>query len=271
MIPFVADPDFTLFVGDVRDVLRELPDESVQACVTSPPYLDARIEYASPSDFSDIFAELARVVTDACLLNVGRIWRKGIEQLWWTDLLYVAQHSGWHLIDTLVWIKPNANPIHGAVFADSHEYVLVLARPGCRLNENAIRRPHADATLARFSRHWMNHRGVKGRPDKNRKNGGRPALNPLGARPRSYAAFHVGVEKGNPHPAPMPLAVAEHLVALATFPDGVVLDPFAGSGTTNLAARRLGRRSIGIELNPDYARMAARRLSQLSLLAGGAA
>jgi DNA modification methylase len=47
-----------------------------------------------------------------------------------------------------------------------------------------------------------------------------------------------------------------------------VLDPFMGSGTTALVARRLGRRSIGIELNPEYAELCARRLQQLSLFAG---
>ena len=55
----------------------------------------------------------------------------------------------------------------------------------------------------------------------------------------------------------------------ADFRPGVVLDPFMGSGTTALVARRHGRRSIGIELNPQYADLAARRLSQLSLLAEG--
>ena len=51
----------------------------------------------------------------------------------------------------------------------------------------------------------------------------------------------------------------------------VVLDPFLGSGTTALVARRLGRKCVGIELNAEYARLAAKRLSQLSLLADEAA
>jgi DNA modification methylase len=49
--------------------------------------------------------------------------------------------------------------------------------------------------------------------------------------------------------------------------DGTVIDPFMGSGTTALVARRLGRKSVGIELNPEYAEMCARRLGQQSLLA----
>jgi tRNA G10 N-methylase Trm11 len=51
---------------------------------------------------------------------------------------------------------------------------------------------------------------------------------------------------------------------------GVVLDPFCGSGTTALVARRLGRKSVGVELNPEYAALCARRLQQLSLFAGEA-
>ena len=67
-----------------------------------------------------------------------------------------------------------------------------------------------------------------------------------------------------------PLALMRWLVRLVTPPGGLVLDPFAGSGTTLLAARREGLRAIGIEREPDYAKDAAHRLRELSLLAGEA-
>lgn len=68
------------------------------------------------------------------------------------------------------------------------------------------------------------------------------------------------------HFATFPQALIEPCVKAGSPPGGTVLDPFMGSGTTALVARRLGRKSIGIELNPEYAAICARRLSQLSLL-----
>jgi hypothetical protein len=62
------------------------------------------------------------------------------------------------------------------------------------------------------------------------------------------------------HPCPKPVELMRILVAAATPPGGVVLDPFAGSGTTLLAARRCGRSAIGVELDPRYAALACRRL-----------
>jgi site-specific DNA-methyltransferase (adenine-specific) len=268
--PFVSDPDFTLYHGDCCDVLRSLDEASAYACVTSPPYMDARGDYASFDRYPELFYALSRVVTDAVLVNVGRVWRSGIEQMWWLDIISGARSEGWHLVDTLVWVKPNANPIHGAVFADSHEYVLIFVRGAAMLNEDGIRRPHAPATVARFGRAWVNHRATKDdRESRARKMRAEP--NPLGARARSYFEATVGKEKGNPHPAPMPAALADHLVTLATFPGQTVLDPFFGSGTTGLAARKLGRVTIGIESRENYCAMAAQRLGQQSLIAEGAA
>lgn len=75
---------------------------------------------------------------------------------------------------------------------------------------------------------------------------------------------------GEAHFAVMPEAVVEPCILSSSPPGGVVLDPFLGSGTTALVARRLGRRCIGIELSESYAALAADRTRQLSLLAGEA-
>lgn len=62
------------------------------------------------------------------------------------------------------------------------------------------------------------------------------------------------------HPAAFPADIPRRLIKLYSFPDDVVLDPFAGSGTTCLAAKRLGRRFIGVELSPEYVAVAQRRV-----------
>lgn len=239
---------------------------SVDAVVTSPPYMDVRPDYEPFCSYPDLFRQFGRVSTGPVLVNVGRVFRDGAEQLWWPPIVRAADKWGYTLLDTLVWIKPNANPIHGQVFADSHEYVLVFGDRSTTMNTDAVRRPHAPATVARFGGAWVNHRATKDdRESRARKMRAEP--NPLGARPRSYVAFTVGKTKGNPHPAPMAADLAEHLVALATFPGETVLDPFFGSGTTAIAARKLGRSCVGIEQREDYCAMAARRLGQQSLLA----
>lgn len=270
MSPWLDDGDVRLYHGDCLDVLRGLPDGSVDAVVTSPPYLDARADVPEfpPYLWPAVFYELGRIVTGGMLVNVGRVWRDGVERLWWTDLIRDAGFSGWHLWDTLIWIKPNANPIHGRVVANSHEYVLIFGRDGARFNEDALRTEYAESSVPRLRRKWLNGRGVKGdvKPDQNGRN-----VHPIGARARSFLVAHVGREKGNPHPTPMAADIADDLVQLGTWPGQTVLDPFAGSGTTLKVARDHGRHAIGIELNEDYCRIAADRLAQQSLLTGEAA
>ena len=264
MTLFLDDGDVRLYHGDALDVLRGLPDASVDACVTSPPYLDARPEYPSPSmhEFEEIFRELGRVVDGPLLLNVGRLWRERRELLWWTDLLERANWAGWPLRDTLIWVKPNANPIQGEVVTNAHEYVFLL---GDAFDADAVRTPYPPATIARYQRGFAANSGVKGhgRPLHRRH---RPLeADEAGARPKSYVEIHTGREKGNPHPAPMALDLALHLVKLSG--GSTIIDPFAGSGTTAVAARKLGRSAVLIERDETYCDLAADRLSQLSLLA----
>lgn len=270
MTPWLDDGDVKLYHGDCLEVLRGLPSGSVDACVTSPPYADARADVPAVPDYEwpSIFHELARVCVGGMLWNVGRIWRDGIERLWWLDLIQAASYSGWQHWDTAVWVKPNANPIHGRVLANSHEYVLVFGCDGARFNEDALRTEYAESSVPRLRRKWINGRGVKG--DINKTQDGR-RVNELGARARSFMVAHVGREKGNQHPTPMAQEIADDLVVLASWPGQTILDPFAGSGTTALAARKLGRSSVLIERDETYCEIAAKRLQQLSLLTEGAA
>jgi DNA modification methylase len=66
------------------------------------------------------------------------------------------------------------------------------------------------------------------------------------------------------HPAPFPLELAERLIRMFSFVDDTVLDPFMGTGTTNVAAARTGRNGIGIEVDPHYFAMARRRIEESS-------
>lgn len=252
--PLVSDPDFALYVGDARDVLRELSDGAAAACVTSPPYLNARPEYPSPTlaEFEGIFAALRRVVAGPLLLNLGRLFRDHREVRWHDQMLDACEAAGWVLLDTKVWVKPNANPIHGEVFVNSHEYIYVLGRAGDDLNIDDVRRPHADSTRARFGRSWTNHRGVKGFPDSKARKTTRGEPNPLGALPRSYIECNVGGEKGNPHPAPLARGVCADLVRLACPTGGWIIDPFAGSCNVGVEALAAARRFIGIDLNSEW-------------------
>jgi site-specific DNA-methyltransferase (adenine-specific) len=79
-----------------------------------------------------------------------------------------------------------------------------------------------------------------------------------------YCAKASGKERGefNKHPTVKPIALMEYLIKLVTPPEGIVLDPFLGSGTTALAALNLGRFFIGIELNEEYCEIARRRIEQ---------
>ena len=91
----------------------------------------------------------------------------------------------------------------------------------------------------------------------------------LEALNRDYSVGNVAKALQNDptgHPCPRPQDTMRHIVSIASLPGMLLVDPFAGSGTTLLAAKNLGRRAIGIELEERYCEIAAKRLSEPSLL-----
>lgn len=270
MTPFVDDPDFTLYVGDARAWLAQL--EPVDAIVTSPPYAGQR-GAVDPDEYvfwiAPYLAALRRVLKPggSMMLNLGRTFRDGEESPYIERTLFAARELGWKRIDTIIWHKPNGHPFGAPQYLlNRHELVYWLA-----LDVNAYRgydetrRPPAPETIARRER--AGKRGPKNRERGEYEPKARTNYNPDGIRPSSVFECYVGREKGIKHGEPMALELAEHLVALACPPGGTVLDLFAGAGTTAVAARRLGRSCVGIELRQEAAEECAARLSQQELRA----
>ena len=213
---------------------------------------------------------------------------------------FALQADGWYLRSEIIWHKPNAMP--EAVKdrpTKAHETVFLLAKQQrYYYDADAIAEPAGGNTHARVPRGWDtgpgNHRGLVGRyPGVGPKaaaasahgNQGRP-MN-VRTRPRNNESFSAATSsevvpirnsrsvwtiQTQAHPeahfATFPDELARRCISAGCPAGGTVLDPFAGSGTTLAVARDLGRKSIGIELSPEYVKLIERRCAQEGLPMG---
>ena len=83
-------------------------------------------------------------------------------------------------------------------------------------------------------------------------------------RPGDYGIRKI-IPSADQHPTEKPVELAAHFINLHSLPGEIVLDPFVGHGSTLVAAKRLNRRAIGIELNEEYCKIAVKRLSQMQM------
>ena len=262
-----------LLCGDARQLLELLPKDSVQTVVTSPPYWSLRDYKAegqigrddSLSEYLDsivgTFEALKRVLRGdgTVWLNVGDAFTSGNRRYRAPDrknraramsvrpptpdglkpkdliglpwrLAFGLQDAGWWVRSEVIWNKPNAHP------------------------ESVRDRPtKAHETLFLLSKSQNYHYDVQA------------VQGPNGRRLRTV--WDIPTEPGQclngdagDHPAPMPLSLARRCVSLTSSENGVVLDPYAGSGTTLVAARELGRKWVGIELNPAFVDLIEHRM-----------
>jgi len=291
--------------GDALEVLRTLPAESAQTCVTSPPYWGLR-DYGvegqlglepTPEEYVarmvGIFAEVRRVLRDdgTLWLNLGDSYTgaansgganrndggpavrvsgltaksghglkpKDLVGIPWR-VAFALQADGWYLRSDIIWAKPN--PMPESVTdrpTKAHEYVFLLAKSERYFfDQEAVREP------ASPNKPWgaSSNVGTKARQSRNDGNSdglGRPADDEAGRNIRSVWTITTKPFSGA-HFAVMPPDLAERCIKAGSRIDDVVLDPFSGAGTTAMVARRLQRRAIGIELNPEYIRIAEQRI-----------
>jgi DNA modification methylase len=180
------------------------------------------------------------------------------------QLVLALQHMGWRWVETYIWAKPNAVPGRfGPRTKDSFEYVYHLARASKPYFDlNSIRVPYK-AGLAEIERRKRDTNGRRntvagfGRDrTKTYLLGGADPGNVISV-PQTYNQ-HYGVD----HTAAMPEGLAEFFVKAASPEGGVVIDPFAGSATTIVVARRLGRKAGGIDIHESYVAEGRRRIRE---------
>lgn len=241
-----------------------VPDESVHLVVTSPPYWilkkynEGADQLGHIQDYEEFLNELAKVWAEACRILVpgGRLvcvvgdvclsrkqYGRHVVVPLHADICVICRKLGldnlnpiiWHKISNASYEVKNGSKFLGkpyepnAIIKNDIEFILMQRKPG------GYRKPTEEQRrLSKISKEehakWF-----------------QQFWNFPGASTRE-------------HPAPFPLEMAYRLIRMFSFVGDTVLDPFCGSGTTMLAAMKSGRNSIGIELDPEYCRMAESRL-----------
>ena len=255
MKPYYQDDLVTLYHGDCRDILSMIEADVV---ITSPPYANQRTYGRQDEDWDSVVPPaLSTARANTVLVNLGLIHRDGEVIDYWQSLVAAMRAAGFKFFGWYVWDQSSGLPGDwNGRFAPSHEWVLHFCR-------NAV-------AIKKFVRCLG---GVQHGPGFKNRDGN--------ASPKSHDGRDVQTHKVpdsviricrdlNPsgvevaHPARFPEEFAAFM--MAGF-DGLIVDPFCGSGTTLYAAKRLGRRAVGIEINEAYCEIAANRLRQGSLSA----
>ena len=246
--------------GDCVEILRSLPERSVDLIFADPPY-NLQLSQAlwrpnatrvdAVDDAWDRFEDFAaydafsRAWLEACrrvLKDTGTLWVIGTYHNIFR-IGTIVQDLGYWILNDVIWIKTNPMPnFRGVRFTNAHETLIWAAR-------------------ARGARHTFNHHAMKSLNDDLQ-------MRSDWTLPICSGAERVRVDGQKAHATQKPVALLYRVLLAATQPGDVVLDPFFGTGTTGAAARRLGRRWIGIEREPAYVEIARRRIEATGPPAG---
>jgi DNA modification methylase len=330
-----------LLNGDAAKVLKELPADSIDFCMTSPPYWGKR-EYDDGGiglednwqdyvkNLAEVFAEVKRVLkpTGSFWLNIGDTYdAKGLVGIPWRVAFELTDRQGWIMRNSVIWNKVKSGmDTSKDRLGNVHELVFHFVKTprGYYYDADAIRsKPRAskvvngkvvsgtgvsgvrykrqielstalteeekanayaaleaillDVAEGRLSDFRMVIRGVhRATHSDSEKVSGRAKelrdrgfyflkYHPNGSKPADvWDIIPEDTQKRHLHFAPYPIDLCRIPLLATCPPDGVALDPFCGTGTTLLAARTLGRRSVGVDISRRYLEMAAERCWSLA-------
>lgn len=250
-------------MGDCKEELNCLPDNSVDLIVTSPPYADQRKNtYGGISVdkyvawFLPISAELLRVLkpTGTFILNIKEKVVDGQRSTYVMELILEMKKQGWLWTEEFIWHKKNCYPGKWPNrFRDAWERLLQFNKSKqFNMYQEAVMVPVGDWAKSRLKN--LSETDLRRDNSKVESGFGKNISHWIG-RDMAYPTnvLHLATECNNKkHSATFPEALPAWFIHLFTQVGDCVLDPFMGSGTTNIVAAKLNRNSIGIELLPEY-------------------
>jgi site-specific DNA-methyltransferase (adenine-specific) len=269
--PVLTENDTQVIQGDCVKELKHLDADSVDLVVTSPPYADQRIHTyggVTPDGyvkwFLPIADEIYRVLkpSGSFVLNIKERVVEGERHTYVMELILEMRKRGWIWTEEYIWHKKNCYPGKWPNrFRDAWERCLHFTKSKkFAMYQDAVRVPMGDWKTSRLKNLSTTD---KQRDESKVGSGfGKKIENWIG-RELAYPpnVLHFATECANRnHSATFPEALPEWFIKLFSKPGDLVLDPFAGSCTTLRVAKRLNRRSIGIELQSEYCTRARNEL-----------
>jgi DNA modification methylase len=260
-MPYYEESGVTIWHGDNCDVLGQFPRESVDLVVTSPPYDDLRTYGGHSWDFYGVSWQLSRVlkVGGVIVWIVADETTDGSESGTSMEQALHFRRLGLNLHDTMIWNKGSFTGVGSMAvrYGPVSEFMFVLSkgRPAMfnpiRDRKNIYAGQIGKANGVRLPSGEMLQKTHHGRE-----------MEEYGQR---FNVWTLPPEQSNnvrQHPGQFPERLAaDHIVSWSN-PGTLVLDPFVGSGTTLAAAKRLGRKAVGIDIEESYCAMAVKRLAQ---------
>ncbi|MBN1330780.1 MAG: site-specific DNA-methyltransferase [Candidatus Heimdallarchaeota archaeon] len=257
-LPKISNLRNTIGLGDSEELLKDMPSESVDLIFTSPPYFNARPEYADYIQYDDYLRKIRKIIHECYrVLNEGRFFIINVSPVLVRranrnesskrlavpfDIHRLFIEEKFEFIDDIIWVKPEGagwatgrgrrfaadrNPLQYKPVPVT-EYVLVYRKQTTKLIDWHIRK-HPNKEMI----------------DKSKIKDGYDTTN----------IWKIHPAHSKKHPAIFPLELAEKVIKYYSFINDVVLDPFAGIGTVGEAACLLSRRFVLFEINEEYVRV----------------
>lgn len=286
----------TYICGDCLDVLKDIPSDSIDLIMTSPPYADQIKDYGEkvkrikPNEYNAWFLPRAREFfrvlkpEGSFVLNISDKTDGCFQNLFVFRLIIaLCDEIGFHLVRDYIWYNPATPP---NIFSSgtkgrtkkSHEYCFWLSKSEkWTFNMDPIRKPYCKNMMDIIDGKVVK-RG--GRENNTRPSGHNFDLshawnNKGGADPGSVITVsntasnnlvqRICKELGIKHPARFPEKLVEFFILSGSNPGDIVMDPFAGSGTTGVVAHKNGRKYLCIDINQDFQKLGQAWINSISM------